>query len=214
MWKKVLAVALILAIGVSIIWLVNPLSPALKVSADTYKGGFHVSASKTDASGVAPDSQFILMSNRDITLDFLKENVSIRGEEKPDITQSPDGFYLITPKKPLEPNKLYFVDILAEDGSTISFAFQTQKEFAVLGSLPADMATYVPVDSGIEVYFSYPDVDDIAPYFEITPKVEGRFEHHGYTWSFIPKKLEPGTIYTVTIKGVTAANGSKVLDEA
>lgn len=214
MWKKVLAVALILAIGASIIWLVNPLSPALKVSADTYKGGFHVSASKTDASGVAPDSQFILMSNRDVTLDFLKENVSIRGEEKPDISQSPDGFYLITPKKPLEPNRLYFIDILAEDGSTISFAFQTQKEFTVLGSLPADTATYVPVDTGIEVYFSYPDVADIAPYFEISPKVEGRFEHHGYTWSFIPKKLEPGTIYTVTIKGVTAANGSKALDEA
>ena len=78
-----------------------------------------------------------------------------------------------------------------------------------MGSLPADMSSYVPVDTGIELYFSYPDVENIAKHFEITPNVKGRFETNGYTTVFIPKELKAGTIYTVTVqKGLKAAGGA------
>ena len=71
------------------------------------------------------------------------------------------------------------------------------------------MSSNVPVDTGIELYFTYPDVENISDYFEITPKVDGRFETNGYTTVFIPKELKAGTIYTVTVKkGLTAADKS------
>ena len=43
--------------------------------------------------------------------------------------------------------------------------------------------------------------------------MEGRFEEHGYVRS-LSRKLEPGTIYSVTVKkGLKAANGSQTLKE-
>lgn len=214
MRKKLLAVVLILALSVSVMWAANPLGSAVKANADTYKGGFSITASKQDHSGIALDSVFYLTSQAPVTLDYLKENLSIRGQQAPEISPLPDGRFVIRPSEALERNSLYVIDIKTADGSTVSFAFQTPREFAVIGSLPQSISTNVPVDTGIELYFTYQDVQDIEKYFEISPKVEGRFEEHGYVRSFVPKKLEPGTIYTVTVKkGLKAAKGTQTLAE-
>jgi hypothetical protein len=66
--------------------------------------------------------------------------------------------------------------------------------------LPADESVNVPVNSGIEIEFSHENYEDIDSFFEISPKVEGRFERHKKTAVFVPKNLEEGTIYTVRIK--------------
>ena len=42
MWKRTLAIFLILALCVSVMWLANPLAPVTKVAADTYRSGFPV----------------------------------------------------------------------------------------------------------------------------------------------------------------------------
>lgn len=213
MRNKVLAVILCLTLIVPVFWISSPFG-SVEASADIYKGGYSVTASKSDDSGIALDSVFYLTSQTPVTLDYLKENLSIRGQPAPEISRLPDGRFMIKPAEKLEKNTLYVIDIKAADGSTVSFAFQTPREFAVIGNLPQDMSTNVPVDTGIELYFTYQDVTDIEKYFEISPKVEGRFEAHGYARSFIPKKLEPGTIYTVTVKkGLKAANGSQTLGE-
>lgn len=213
MRKKLVAVVLILALSVSVLWVSNPWG-RVEASADIYKGGFLVTASKYDDSGIALDAEFYLTSQNPVTLDYLKENLCIRGQAAPEISELPDGRFVIRPSEELERGRLYIIDIAAPDGSTVSFAFQTPREFAVIGSLPQDMSSGVPVDTGIEIYFTYNDVEDIEKYFEISPKAEGRFEEHGYARSFVPKKLEPGTIYTVTVKkGLKAAKGSLTLEE-
>ena len=56
------------------------------------------------------------------------------------------------------------------------------------------------MNSGIEIYFSHTGFENLDKYFEIHPKVEGRFERNGYTSVFIPKKLEAATVYTITVK--------------
>jgi len=210
---RLAAVVLILALSVSLLWVSSPFG-SVEARADVYKGGFSVTASKYDDSGIALDTEFYLKSQNPVTLDYLKENLSIRGQAAPEISELPDGRFVIRPAEKLEKGRLYIIDIKTPDGSAVSFAFQTPREFAVIGSLPQDMSSGVPVDTGIEIYFTYNDVEDIEKYFEITPKVEGRFEEHGYVRSFVPKKLEPGTIYTVTIKkGLKAAKGSLALQE-
>ena len=199
MRNKLLAVVLILAISVSILWVASPLG-IVEASADTYKSGFLITASKYDASGIALDTEFYLTSQAPVTLDYLKENLSIRGQTPPEITQLADGRFVIKPSEALEKSSLYVIDLRTPEGSTVSFAFQTPRELAAIGCLPQNMSSNVPVDTGIEIYFTYQDVEDIEKFFEITPKVEGRFEEHGYARSFVPKKLEPGTIYSVTVK--------------
>lgn len=200
MAKRILVIILILALGASVLWFINPISPAVKASADTYKAGFSITPTKYDDSGIALDTQFNLTSRNPVTLDYLKENLSIRGQEPPDIIQNADGIFVITPAEPLSKNSLYIIDIKTTEGGTVSFAFQTPKDFAIIGCLPENTSSGVPVDTGIEIYFSYAGVTGMENYFEITPHVDGRFEYHGYAVSFVPKKLEPGTIYTVTVK--------------
>lgn len=214
MWKRIMAIFLILVLCVSVMWFANPLAPVTKVSADTYRSGFSIIPEKEDASGVLLDSGFILSSQSELTIDYIKENVSMRGGEMFTITPAAEGRFILKTTEPLEQNKIYFIDVKAQAGNTVSFAFQTKRDFTVLGSLPDNMSSYVPVDTGIELYFSYPDVENISKHFEITPKVNGRFETNGYTTVFIPKELKAGTIYTVTIKkGLTAADKSVSLAE-
>lgn len=207
MRKKILSLILVLVLSVTVL---NPLSPAITVSADTYKSGFSITPEKEDETGVSPNSGFILTSEQDMTLEAIQSSVSFRDETVSyTVTVLAKNRFLIRPTQPLTQNKVYFIDVKTNDGKTVSFAFQTKRDFTVLGSLPDNMTSEVPLDTGIELYFSYPDVNDISKYFEITPKVEGRFENYGYTTVFIPKKLEPATIYTVKIKkGLKAANGA------
>jgi uncharacterized protein YfaS (alpha-2-macroglobulin family) len=214
MWKRIMAIILIFVLCVSVMWFANPLTPVTKASANTYRSGFSIVPEKEDDAGIALDTGFILSSQSEITLDFVKENVSMRGGEIFTITQTDDGKFILKPSEPLIQNKVYFIDIKTQDGNTVSFAFQTKRDFTVLGSLPADRSSYVPVDTGIELYFSYPDVENVSKYFEISPAVKGRFETNGYTTVFIPKELKAGTVYTVTIKkGLSAKNSSASLAE-
>ena len=46
MWKRIIVITLILALCVSVMWFSNPLAPATKVSANTYRSGFSVIADK------------------------------------------------------------------------------------------------------------------------------------------------------------------------
>lgn len=213
MWKRYIAITLILALCISFLWFADPI-PVTKAMADTYRSGFSIVPEKEDEAGIALDTGFILSSQSRIDLDFIKENVSFRGGEIFTITPADNGKFILKPAEPLLQNKVYFIDIKAPDGNVVSFAFQTKRDFTVLGSLPENMSTYVPVDTGIELYFSYPDVENLEKYFEISPKVEGRFETNGYAAVFIPKKLEAGTVYTVTVKkGLSSKNGAAKLTE-
>ncbi len=214
MWKRIMAIFLVLVLCVSVMWFANPLVPTITASADTYKSGFSIVPDKEDDTGIPLDASFILSSQSEITKDFVQKNVSMRGGELFTVTPAADGKFILKPSAPLVQNKVYFIDIKTQSGNTVSFAFQTKRDFTVLGSLPENMTSYVPVDTGIELYFSYPDVKNISKYFEISPKVEGRFETNGYTTVFIPKELKAGTLYTVTIKkGLSAKDGSASLAE-
>lgn len=96
-----------------------------------------------------------------------------------------------------------------------SWAFQTQKSFTLVRTMPRDRSTYVPVDTGIELSFSHEGVEDIEKYFEISPKIDGKFIFHHKTAIFMPEKqLEPGTIYTVIIKkGLRLKGSEEILTE-
>lgn len=212
MWKKALACILIFVICVSVIWYANPISTTI-ASAKQYRSGFLVTAEKEDKTGVALDSGFVLSSETPLSLDYVKENVSIRDGGLLTITPISGNRFLLKPLDQLQQNKVYYIDIKTMEGDIVTFAFQTKRDFAVLGSLPSDKSSYVPVDTGIELYFSYPDTEKIDRYFEITPKTGGRFESNGYSVVFIPNEpLKAGTIYTVTVKkGLSAADGAVTL---
>ena len=96
---------------------------------------------------------------------------------------------MITPNHELNSNSLYTFVLTVPNNDPVSSTFQTRRDFSILGVLPADQSSYVPVNSGIEIYFSHTGFEDLDKYFAISPQVEGRFERNGYAAVFIPKEL-------------------------
>src|SRR3989338_8762663 len=94
-----------------------------------------------------------------------------------------------------------------------SFAFQVKNQFKLLSSIPGTELTGVPLNSGIEMTFSSENFSDYEKHFSIVPKVAGKFEVHGRTLVFVPKKLEPSTLYTVTLSKNMPVKGTAPMTE-
>lgn len=205
--KRIIAIVLAVAIIAAVFWVVNPFTP---VYAEEYRSGFLLTPQNFDATGIYTDTGFILKSEEGYTLEQMKEMLRILGDNTLNITQNEQKDFIITPEKKLNANSLYTFTLTKPDKETVSWTFQTRRDFTVLGTLPANQSNYVPVNSGIEIYFSHTDYEDPNKFFEISPKVEGRFERNGYVAVFIPKKLEPATLYTVKLKKGLALNGTNL----
>jgi len=200
-----ISIVLVIAMLITAVVIYNPFKPASTVQAEQYRKGFSLVPIQYDSTGVKTDSTFILKQKEGISrlsLEYLARNITIEGMEPPLIEILKDNSFRITPAKELQQNRLYTFRLLKENGEEVTWTFQTTLDFAVLGSLPENTGTNVPVETGVEIYFTHSEfkIADISGYFEITPSVEGTFEKHGYAAVFVPKKLEYGTLYTVNVK--------------
>lgn len=162
-----------------------------------------------DSAGVEPDSGFKINVNKKIDIGQLKAALSIKPDRGFDIRSTSANTFELNFKEPLDADSIYQFALNDKEGnSDFSWAFQTKKEFSVQRTLPRDKGTGVPVNSGIEITFSYEGMDNLDDYFEITPKVNGRFEYHKKVAVFVPESLDYGTVYTVKIKKGLGLKGS------
>ena len=185
--KRTLAIVLAVALIAGIFWAVNPVT---QVYAEEFRNGFSLKPVDYDATGIHTGTGFILKTSKAYTLEQIEEMLRLPGDNQLKITQNNENEFLVTPEKELNTNSLYTFTITTPENETVTWTFQTMRPFSVLGSLPAHQSSYVPVNSGIEIYFSHTGFGNIEKYFEIYPKAEGRFERSGYLAVFIPKKLE------------------------
>lgn len=176
--------------------------------------GFDVIPTLADTLGVSLDTGFKVVCREDQDISTIRSNVNISPREPYQIEKVSDKEFLINFENSLKPNSVYKVSLKDDNDKLLSWAFQTKKVFKLVSTLPADKATYVPVDSGIEMEFSYPNIKAIDEYFEIEPKVEGRFEYHKNTVVFVHDGLEPDTIYTVKLKpGIGLKDSDEVIKD-
>lgn len=177
---------------------------------------FEVTATNSDSLGVDSGTTFIIKSKTAIKEGDLKDNLTVVPSVKYRLEKNSDTEYKLIPEEPLKPKTVYKVLIdssYVKDNGVVanrdySWAFQVKNIFKVMHSIPADKGTNVPTNSGIEFTFNTDQFEDIAKYFTIEPRVEGRFERHGRTAVFVPKALKEKTIYTVTLKGDLPVKGS------
>lgn len=201
-YKKLTAVAAcIITVLIAAMATINFL-PGHQVSAGDYRGGYSLIPQKYDSTGISPGSRFTLKSIKKIDLKEIERIFIIDGEPTPSITRQDSHTFIITPSREFEQNRLYTFRI--KGGKDISkdiiWTFQTRAVFKIAGAFPGDRTTEVPSNTGIEIYFSHEDFEDINKYFEITPSVKGKFERHKNTAVFVPEELKEGTLYTVKIK--------------
>jgi len=180
-------------------------------------GSVSITAEKKDLLGVDPTSAFIIKSKEGLNLAALKANLRIKPVSAYEIKRVNDNEFRLTFDQPLAENKIYQFELSTEDAEVasgsakardLSWAFQIKTSFRIVQTLPRDKATNVPLNSGIELTFSHENYSDIKPSFEITPHVDGRFEKHKRVAVFVPKSLEPETLYTVKIKKGVKLDGS------
>ncbi len=173
------------------------------VYAESFRDGVSLSPTSFDDRGIDVATDFLIgfEEGREMTLDEVKDQLVIQPEVAFELEEV-DEQLVLDFTKPLEENQVYKFSI----GKT-SWVFQTKSLFAVVGNLPRHQATGVPTDSGIELYFNG-KVKDLSQYFSIDPMVNGYFESFGNTMVFVPKKLEPETLYTITVKAGLPLEGS------
>ncbi|RJQ35302.1 hypothetical protein C4566_00995 [Candidatus Parcubacteria bacterium] len=180
---------------------------------------FEVEAAAIDSTGIDSGTTFMIKSKDAIaSRDALADNVSFSPTVDYDLTQIDEHNFKIIPKTPLESRQVYRLAInskyIDDEGNEqkrdYSWAFQVKDQFKILGTLPRNEGNYVPTDTGIEITFSHENFINYEDKVSIEPQTEGRFEKHKRTLVFIPKKLNPGQIYTVTVKSGIGVSESDV----
>ncbi len=89
-----------------------------------------------------------------------------------------------------------------------SWAYQVDQAPRIVGTLPDDGATQVPLNSGIEATFDQDGITVPASAFTISPSATGRIQVNGRTTAFVPDALAPDTLYTVTVHRGVGRPGS------
>ncbi|MFH1522234.1 MAG: polymorphic toxin-type HINT domain-containing protein [Patescibacteria group bacterium] len=239
--KKITAVILIFFVAVSITsafyWLkiYDDKAPG-KISVDLFTGfsklivsranaddNFEFQPMSKDSLGVGADAIYVLKSKEPVDTKLIKENLKVEPDLDYDIKEISNTEWQIKPEKPIEANTVVkialatsFVD---EDGNQqerdYSWAYQVKDSFKVLHSIPRDTGVNVPLNTGIEITFSHDNFSDFEKFFEISPKVDGKFEKHGRTMVFVPNNnLHEKTLYTVKIKsGLPLLASDEILKE-
>ncbi len=160
---------------------------------------YELIALNTDKQGIDKTSVFQLTSKEEINNNFIQNNLQIVPEQDYKIEKISGTIHNIIPNAELENDKIYQFKI-DDEYYNYSWAFQTKKDFKIESTIPDHNSSYVPSNSGIEMYFTLNNLGEIDDYFEIKPHVEGKFIYKDNTVIFVPDKLEENITYTVTVK--------------
>lgn len=174
-------------------------------------GDTHLVAEKEDRAGVDVQSRFFLTIKSGIDLPAIRENLSVSPLANFDVNRKDGQTAEIVFSRPLKGNTVYVFRLksvvsrsgavqAASEESSFTWAFQTKETFQIMATTPANKSTDVPVDAGIEIVFSHAQIKNLESHFSIEPSVEGRFEYSNKTAIFVPKTMQPKTVYTVTIR--------------
>jgi len=210
-WAVTLIVALLLAFG-SAIYFKGNIPTVPEALADEIQ----LKPTKEDSGGVDLDTEFVLSGRSPLDVDEIRKNLTVEPSINFTVKRAAgkNNQVLIVPLEPLEPEKIYKFTLASLNTDPLNWAFQTKGDFRVVSTLPRHQSTGVPIDTGIEITFSHMNFDNLPDYFRISPQTTGRFEIHKKTAVFIPDRLEPDTLYTVTIKkGLPLSGSSQVLEE-
>ncbi len=162
----------------------------------------NIKATDEFASGIKTDTSFLITTNQDnMTSDILAEKLSISPNVGFTVHDEGNGEFLLETESAFDNNSIVNISFTSDDEQVKTWAFQTESKLTVRSTLPGNNTVGMPLDTGIEIYFSR-SVDNIDGYFEISPKIDGKFLYENNTVIFVPnKELESDNmIYTVTIK--------------
>ena len=173
------------------------------------KNGFDFYEVNHKTVDIDVNPEFVLTTPYPISLDDAKMLYSTDSSVILNVSEISDTEFSVSPTDALKYNTMYLFKLPLDSGEVLSWAFQTCKRFTYTSTYPMNASTNVPVNTGIEFTLSYGGLSEYEDKFSISPQVDGRFELHESTVSFIPSKpLDFQTVYTVSVSsGIKAENG-------
>jgi len=156
------------------------------------------------AAGVAVDTAFRLRSLDASPVAALSTSLTV----EPDLrlrADAPAGDTVVLhPASALVAGTTYRFRLRRPDGTVAgAWSITAAKPLHVVGTLPSDETTDVPLDTGIEISFDQGGLtqDVLGEFVTVTPAVAGRFEVHGRVAAFVPSApLHALTVYTLTVR--------------
>ncbi|MCX7614432.1 MAG: Ig-like domain-containing protein [Clostridiales bacterium] len=172
-----------------------------------------ISAEKDTGHGIETDTNFLITCSAKVSEQQLRNQIAVTPDITYTLKKKKSNQYLLKFDKTLSENSIVsFLESSTEKAH--SWAFQTEHVFQVTKTLPTDRENGVPVNSGIEISFSFLDVSNFEKCFHIEPSVKGKFETHGKTFVFVPDSLKPNTLYKIKIdKDLNTDGGEKLKDD-
>lgn len=195
---------------VVVVILMLVLNPFSKLIPTVYaQDNFSLVAESEDSLGINPLTSFVLESRDKLDMDFVKKYLKADIDVPFELKKLSDHRVRVTFKEKLTSGQmvrfLLPTEIAQANGVVqdrpYSWVFQVKTSFQVLNTIPGNKTANVPLDAGIEVNFSHENVSvsDFEKAFSVEPALKGHVEKNNRRLVFIPEKLQPSTIYTVTI---------------
>lgn len=178
-----------------------------------------VTADGTDSRLISTAASFRITTCGACDVDTLAKYVTVTPSTYMSVTQVSDTVFDLKPAEDgLVPGTVYRVMVGNPENPVSSYAFQTESNLIVKSVLPTDKAENVPLNTGIEIYFSDSvKTADLESFVSVSPEVKGEWYRYpdGRTVAFVPTdKLAPNTVYTVTVEpGIESATGKKLEKE-
>lgn len=179
-------------------------------------------AQKSDVNGIDKSTIFTLKTSRSLSVAKIKQELKFNPpldfavKEKKFLHIFPvmnfladsqfANTYDIIPAASLTEGVVYKVETATSSDIKLdhdyAWAFKVKESFSVRDSIPADKATGVPLNTGIELTFNRLAIgQDAGNYFTIEPASKGRFEVGINKLTFVPEgDLQEKTLYKITIK--------------
>ncbi|MBQ7715286.1 MAG: Ig-like domain-containing protein, partial [Clostridia bacterium] len=178
-----------------------------------------VYAEGTDGKIIPTGEKLIVRTDETCDADLVAEYINVSPKTDYSITKTAPGEFALAPSSgSFFPGTVYNISFGDPENPSASYTFQTETEFFVKSVLPADMATDVPVNTGIEITFSEPiDTSELEKYITVDPEVKLDFKLYpnGKVLAAVPEDpLEYGKIYTVTMaKGLVSSSGRELAQD-
>lgn len=162
------------------------------------------------AYGISLNPEFELTSSIPLTEKIVQQHLAIEPKREIIVKEASANKYTISFTEPLEENKI--VKLRFNKGTQeLGWAFQTLKHFGIAASFPTNDGYDVPINSGIELYFTGDAPEKIDDYFTIIPEVAGKFTYLNNKIVFIPDEdLPGGATYQISI-APSYSNGTETL---
>ena len=161
-------------------------------------------ATKTGVAGAAVDTAFRVRSLDATPVAALAAAITVEPALALHADAPTGDTVVLRPASALTPGATYRFRLRRADGTVAgTWSVAAARPLRVVGTLPSNESTDVPVDTGIEISFDQAGVtaDAMRAFFSITPAVAGRFEVHGRVVAFVPTAhLHALRLYTLTVR--------------